>query len=555
MWSLAVLYRGVLLTSILFAVVLLVSTTAVAQSAPNCSSVNYDGLGTTNDPYRVSDVDELQCIENQGLNDSYILVSDIDASETSRWNGNKGFEPIGDDTTYFNGTFEGASHNITGLVIDRPSEDQVGLFGGAESGSSIRNIALKDLNITGGNLVGGLVGDNKGGTVSYSNASGKVKGSGGVGGLVGGNEGGTVSHSNTSGEVNGSVNVGGLVGGNIGDISYSHSRGNVTGSKNAGGLLGVAETGNVSSSYATGSVSGSENVGGLVGQSIVQVSDKYAVSDSYATGDVDGVTQVGGLVGITLGPINISESYATGYVDGSFGVGGLVGANAGNLFESYSTGGVNGSGNVGGLIGVNLGEVSNSYAIGNVSGNVSVGGLIGSNTQLPITGNSSVSESYAAGRVSGNQKVGGLIGNGDAGTLNDSYWDEEKTEQSEAVGREEPAEMVVAAIKGLNTSNMQGDGWTPAGPHESGSRLNTSNMQGDAAETNMTAFNFTTRWRTVTNPADYPVLAWQKNGLDQYRNQQGEVDLQGLQQAIDDFTNDRIDLAILQNVIDEFVAS
>jgi len=73
----------------------------------------------------------------------------------------------------------------------------------------------------------------------------------------------------------------------------------------------------------------------------------------------------------------------------------------------------------------------------------------------------------------------------------------------------------------------------------------------------MTAFDFTTTWRTVTDPDNYPVLAWQTDDSvpDAYRNQQGEVDLQALQQAIADFINDRIDLATLQNVIDEFIAS
>jgi len=40
-----------------------------------------------------------------------------------------------------------------------------------------------------------------------------------------------------------------------------------------------------------------------------------------------------------------------------------------------------------------------------------------------------------------------------------------------------------------------------------------------------------------------------------YGDSSGNVDLQGLQQAIDDFVNDRIDLGTLQNVVDEFVNS
>jgi len=87
--------------------------------------------------------------------------------------------------------------------------------------------------------------------------------------------------------------------------------------------------------------------------------------------------------------------------------------------------------------------------------------------------------------------------------------------------------------------------------------LNTDDIQGNSSETNIAAFDITTTWRAVTNPDDYPVLAWQieNSNVNAYRNQQGEVNLQGLQQAIDDFTNDRIDLQMLQDVINEFVAS
>jgi len=43
--------------------------------------------------------------------------------------------------------------------------------------------------------------------------------------------------------------------------------------------------------------------------------------------------------------------------------------------------------------------------------------------------------------------------------------------------------------------------------------------------------------------------------MSDYRNTQNEVDLSGLQTAIEDFVNDEIDLSSLQNVIEEYVAS
>ena len=42
-----------------------------------------------------------------------------------------------------------------------------------------------------------------------------------------------------------------------------------------------------------------------------------------------------------------------------------------------------------------------------------------------------------------------------------------------------------------------------------GTGLNTSEMTGSAARTNITGFDFTETWKAVTDPDDYPALAWQ----------------------------------------------
>lgn len=47
------------------------------------------GSGTLADPYIISDVDDLQAIEND-LTAYYELANDIDASTTSGWNGGAG---------------------------------------------------------------------------------------------------------------------------------------------------------------------------------------------------------------------------------------------------------------------------------------------------------------------------------------------------------------------------------------------------------------------------------------------------------------------------------
>jgi len=212
---------------------------------------------------------------------NYVLGANIDATGTSTWNANAGFTPIGN----FTGIFDGLGHAISGLTINTPSGDYVGLFANTVVTSVIRNV-----------------------------------------GLVGGS-------------VSGASNVGGLIGKSQSTVSNSYATGTVTGTRNfVGGLVGF-NNGTISNSYATGKVSGASgggNVGGLVGLN----GDRYSgntISNSYATGSVSGANAVGGLVGDNNTGNTISTSYATGSVTGGTGgsFGGLTGYNFGTVSNSY----------------------------------------------------------------------------------------------------------------------------------------------------------------------------------------------------------------------------
>ena len=382
---------------------------------------------------------------------------------------NQGFKSIGEFGNEFTGSFDGKKYDISGLNIKRQSERYVGLFGAIDVGGEVKNVGVINVNMTGYNKVGSLVGRNYG-TVSNSYSTGNVSGDNYVGGLVGSNY-GTVSNSYSTGNVTGESYVGGLVGSNIyGNISNSYSTGNVTGeSYDVGGLVGYNSNGNISNSHSTGNVTGADDVGGLVG-----FNDNGNISNSYSTGNVTGEYEVGGVVGFNEG--TVSNSYSTGNVTGeSSFVGGLIGYNYdGTVSNSYSTGNVSGNKMVGGLVGENYdGTVSNSYSTGNVTGNISrVGGLVGRNI------NSNISNSHSTGNVTGEEYVGGLVGINDEGTVSNSYWDTEATGQSSSAG--------------LDDSNG----------------LTTSEMQGSSAEGNMDTFDFTSTWSTVEG--DYPELKWQE---------------------------------------------
>ncbi|MCK5773800.1 MAG: peptidase A26, partial [Thermoplasmata archaeon] len=166
------------------------------------------GNGTASNPYQISNVTQLQNMSSD-LSAHYIILNDINASETIDWNNGTGFDPIGNKTNSFNGSLDGQGFNITDLVIDS-TEYYVGLIGHSEIGTVI-NLSLIDNDVTGDRHVGGLVGYNDG-TVSNCSAKGNVTGDWYVGGLVGQNS-GTVFNCSTTGNVSGDDDiVGGLVG-------------------------------------------------------------------------------------------------------------------------------------------------------------------------------------------------------------------------------------------------------------------------------------------------------------------------------------------------------
>ena len=170
----------------------------------------------------------------------YELAGDI--SLTS--NTGMGWAPIGDGSTgtppSFGATFEGNGHTISDLFINRTT-DNIGLFGVFANTTVIRNLKLTNVNVTGNDNVGALVGANTstsgGGRIDNCEAAGAVTGRSVVGGLVGKND-GPIAGSSASVAVTATAttiasSAGGLVGVNLtAPIMNSHASGNVSGSHN-----------------------------------------------------------------------------------------------------------------------------------------------------------------------------------------------------------------------------------------------------------------------------------------------------------------------------------
>ena len=306
-----------------------VGTIADVNAPSTTIIMNGDRLITACFAKEIWDWYDLDAIRDN-LGGSYFLMNNLDsasvgyeelASPTA--NGARGWEPIGASEPFspLIGSFDGQGHEIRDLFVDRPDEDSVGLFGIVDEGGVIKNVRAVSLNVTGRVGVGGLLGNNWGGTVMNCYSSSSVTGDEFVGCLIGMNDDGAVVNCWSAGNVVGELYTGGLVGGHWGGlVSNSYSEGNVTGQDGVGGLVGENHEGAVDGSYAIGNVTGSWSVGGLLGEN-----HGGRVEDSYAAATVTGAVFVGGLVGYNDGAI--FSSYANAVVNGDEYVGGLAGWN------------------------------------------------------------------------------------------------------------------------------------------------------------------------------------------------------------------------------------
>ena len=215
----------------------------------------------------------------------------------------------------FRAIFEGNGHTIANLFIDRDSDD-VGLFGRTSYGSVIRHVGLIDVEVSGSSDVGGLAGTDNNSSIIGSYVTGMVSGTGdNVGGLVGQTYGSSVVTSYAAVEVTGGNNVGGLIGENDTAVTASYATGWVAGDDNVGGLVGSNGI-TITASYATGPVTGQSNVGGLVGRNTRSFSSTGTVTASYWDTSTSGQTTGSGRTTAQLqAPTSYSGIYQRWNVD------------------------------------------------------------------------------------------------------------------------------------------------------------------------------------------------------------------------------------------------
>lgn len=174
--------------------------------------------------YIIHSVNELKTI-SEFPNENYILENDLDFE-------GKLFEPLFKGTPFL-GIFDGNHKSLTNF-----NSVNGGLF--HLNGGTVKNLAMVDASVTGGNNIGILVNTNNG----------------------------TVENSYVTGSIEGISTVGGLAGYSNGFVRNSYSTADVTAGQNqAGGLIGITNSGSLTENvYASGAVQAlKSNAGGVTG--------------------------------------------------------------------------------------------------------------------------------------------------------------------------------------------------------------------------------------------------------------------------------------------------
>lgn len=292
----------------------------------------------------ISSVEELQALaassDADTLSKNYRLTCDLDFAGVD-------FSGIGSGNTPFTGVFDGQNYTVSNVKIVG-SGNGTGFFN-VIYGATIKNLHLVNVDVTGENQVGGLVGiagaqldkedvaNNKANLIGNCTVSGKVsaagKNPGGAGGLVGQNcseydkdtlftIASAIDKCSADVAVTGLYKVGGLVGENGGIITESAAVGTVTAEKGVytGGFVGD-NTGDIYNCHADGDVTGDNHTGGFAGFS------DGTVKNCYSIGTVTGTEYTGSFAGaiskadfvIGAGKVIVNGTSGQGYNAGFAG--------------------------------------------------------------------------------------------------------------------------------------------------------------------------------------------------------------------------------------------
>ena len=297
----------------LFTMLLLVMAILMPYGGAWAQTQPSKGDGKVGNPYIITTAEELAWFRDQVNSGQYSICAKIadnvevidmstvcHAADKSQNLEEVSWEPIGNTTNKYMGTFDGNNKTITNLYINA-NQKYSGLFGYTYI-STIKNLTFVNANVTNTNsFTGILVGYGYGGT--YQNIMTSIScevygddGTGGIAGKLAGNAYNCVNYAT----VQGKEQVGGLF------SSYDSSKsitacanyGKVTASSLwVGGLVGYFNSGTIQDCANYGDVKGSNRVGGMAG--------------FVSSGKIQNVFSYG----------NVSATNSTQYIGMAFGTG------------------------------------------------------------------------------------------------------------------------------------------------------------------------------------------------------------------------------------------
>ncbi|MDR1095142.1 MAG: hypothetical protein LBL31_01990 [Spirochaetaceae bacterium] len=267
------------------AVLLAVSASlAMGLVLTGCGGDDGDG------PTKIRTAAQFNAIRNQ-LDGHYVLEADIDLTPYSNFEPIGTFVPVSDAPEdeenptlelAFTGVFDGNGRTISNVTINAPEAAGVGLFGCVTGDSgTVKNLVVENVTVTGMMAVGGVIG--YGATAN------------------------TIENITLRGENNitGGFLVGGIVGGGFCDINNCNATANVVlNGNNAQGigiLAGGMENSSIISSRASGTVTATGNgnfsIGGLAacGQEAPEIKDCTVNNVTITVGE--NCFMIGGLIG------------------------------------------------------------------------------------------------------------------------------------------------------------------------------------------------------------------------------------------------------------------
>lgn len=288
-----------------------------------------NGIGTSLNPYQIKTSEQLKNLSFLSKTFTYyskyfILIDNISLNATENFDSIGKYDKSGHDIIpdAFAGNFDGNYKTIFNLNINQPTENYVGLF--KVTSGKIENIFLDSPKITGKNYVGAISGYSKFNIEKCRIYNGDINGNdftGGITGIINGR----LNHAHYcafDGNISGGNKIGGIVGENEGFVTNCYSNVNIQGNEYVGGIVGYNRK-SVQLCY-TGMkyVNGKNYVGGIVGAA--EILGNYGIYACFNLSDVrirntasyQYTAYIGGILGASIGNdiIEIRGCYNNGYI-------------------------------------------------------------------------------------------------------------------------------------------------------------------------------------------------------------------------------------------------